>query len=73
MNEWPVGTHVDLYDISFRQWRGQYIVVKPPLEPGGLYKIRNTQTNSQQMVSGKHLRMGRLRPFRIESLYDKKG
>jgi hypothetical protein len=36
----------------------------------GLHKIKNTKTNSQQFVKETALRMGRLRPFRIESLYD---
>jgi hypothetical protein len=65
VSEWPVGTHVDLYDTGFKQWRGQYLVVKQLPSPDGLYKIRNTRTNSQQVVNGKHLRMGRLKPFRI--------
>jgi hypothetical protein len=35
-----------------------------------LHRIKNTKTNSQQFVKGKVLRIGRLRPFRIESLYE---
>lgn len=72
MNEWPVGTIVDLYDSSLQQWRGEYIVMKAPAELGGLYKVRNTKTNSQQFVNASRLRRGRLRPFRIESLYAEK-
>jgi hypothetical protein len=63
----PIGTLVDLYDFGFKQWRGEYIVVK--LGDNGLHKIKNTKTNSQQFVKEKALRMGRLAPFRIESLY----
>ena len=63
----PIGTIVDLYDFGFRQWRGEYIVMK--LGDNGLHKIKNTKTNSQQFVKEKALRMGRLAPFRIESLY----
>ena len=63
----PIGTLVDLYDSGFRQWRGEYIVMK--LTESGLHKIKNTKTNSQQFVKEKALRMGRLAPFRIESLY----
>ena len=64
----PIGTIVDLYDFGFKQWRGEYIVMK--LGDNGLHKIKNTKTNSQQFVKEKALRMGRLAPFRIESLYD---
>ncbi len=64
----PIGTLVDLYDSGFRQWRGEYTVVK--ITETGLHKIKNTKTNSQQFVKETALRMGRLRPFRIESLYD---
>lgn len=63
----PIGTLVDLYDFGFKQWRGEYIVMK--LGDNGLHKIKNTKTNSQQFVKEKALRMGRLAPFRIESLY----
>lgn len=64
-----VGDLVDLYDFGFRQWRGEYTVMKLPHETGGtLYKIRNTKTGSQQFVKEKALRRSRLRPFRIESL-----
>jgi hypothetical protein len=69
MIKFPIGTLVDLYDSGFRQWRGEYIVMKAPLEPGGLYKIRNTKTNSQQQVKEGSLRISRLPPFRIESMY----
>ena len=64
----PIGTLVDLYDPGFKQWRGEYTVVK--INETGLYKIKNTKTNSQQFVKETVLRMGRLRPFRIESLYE---
>lgn len=64
----PIGTLVDLYDFGFKQWRGEYIVMK--LGDNGLHKIKNTKTNSQQFVKEKALRMGRLAPFRIESLYE---
>jgi len=64
----PIGTLVDLYDFGFKQWRGEYTVVK--ITETGLHKIKNTKTNSQQFVKEKALRMGRLAPFRIESLYD---
>ena len=64
-----VGDLVDLYDVGFRQWRGEYTVIKIPSETNGvLYKIRNTKTNSQQFVREKALRRSRLGPFRIESL-----
>jgi hypothetical protein len=64
----PIGTLVDLYDPGFQQWRGEYTVMK--ITESGLYKIKNTKTNSQQFVKETALRMGRLRPFRIESLYE---
>lgn len=65
--KYAVGTIVDLYDYGFKQWRGEYIVAKIYPE-SGLYKIKNTKTNSQQFVKEKALRIGRLKPFRIESL-----
>lgn len=65
--KFSVGAIVDLYDVGFKQWRGEYIVVK--IYPNtGLYKIKNTKTNSQQFAKEKNLRMGRLGPFRIKSL-----
>jgi hypothetical protein len=63
----PIGTIVDLYDSGFQQWRGEYIVVK--ITDTGLHKIKNTKTNSQQFVKEKALRIGRLGPFSIKSLY----
>ncbi len=66
--KFSVGTIVDLYDTGFKQWRGEYIIVKVIPETG-LYKIKNTKTNSQQFVKEKALRIGRLGPFRIESLH----
>lgn len=66
--KFSVGTIVDLYDTGFKQWRGEYIVTKIHPETS-LYKIKNTKTNSQQTVKEKALRMGRLGPFRIESLH----
>jgi len=63
-----IGTIVDLYDTGFKQWRGEYIVMKQC--DNDLHKIKNTKTNSQQFAKGKALRIGRLRPFRIESLYE---
>jgi hypothetical protein len=66
--KFSVGTIVDLYDVGFKQWRGEYIIVKAILETG-LYKIKNNKTNSQQFVKEKALRIGRLGPFRIESLH----
>jgi len=64
-----IGDLVDLYDVGFRQWRGEYTVIKLPHETGGTYyKIRNTRTNSQQFVREKALRRSRLGPFCIESL-----
>ena len=63
-----IGTLVDLYDPGFKQWRGEYIVVKTYPETG-LYKIKNTKTNSQQFVKETALRIGRLGPFSIKSLY----
>ncbi len=66
--KFSVGTIVDLYDVGFKQWRGEYIIVKVIPETG-LYKIKNTKTNSQQFVKEKALRIGRLGPFRIESLH----
>jgi hypothetical protein len=64
----PIGTLVDLYDSGFKQWRGEYTVVK--ITETGLHKIKNTKTNSQQFVSEDKLRMGRLRPFRMDCLYE---
>jgi hypothetical protein len=66
----PVGTIVDLYDPGFKQWRGEYIVMKHGLN--GLHKIKNTRTNSQQFVKETALRMGRLGQFRVHSLYEEK-
>ena len=66
--KYAVGTIVDLYDFSFQQWRGEYIIIKA-IPESGLYKIKNTKTNSQQFVKERALRMGRLGPFRIESLH----
>jgi hypothetical protein len=63
----PPGTLVDLYDSGFKQWRGEYVVVK--INESGLYKIKNTKTNSQQFVKEKALRIGRLGQFSIKSLY----
>lgn len=63
----PIGTLVDLYDSGFQQWRGEYIVTK--INEIGLHKIKNTKTNSQQFVKEKVLRIGRLGPFSIKSLY----
>jgi hypothetical protein len=65
--KFSIGTIVDLYDFGFKQWRGEYIIAKIIPETG-LYKIKNTKTNSQQFVKEKALRIGRLKPFRIESL-----
>lgn len=65
----PIGTIVDLYDSGFEEWRGEYAVVKIYPETG-MHKIKNTKTNSLQFVSKDKLRMGRLRPFCIESLYE---
>ena len=62
-----IGTIVDPYDSGFKQWRGEYIVTK--ITETGLYKIKNTKTNSQQFVREKALRIGRLGPFSIKSLY----
>jgi len=66
--KFSVGTIVDLYDYGFEQWRGEYIIVKATPE-SGLYKIKNTKTNSQQFVKEKALRIGRLGPFHIQSLH----
>ena len=63
-----IGDLVDTYDFGFRQWRGEYTVIKLPVDERGLYKIRNTRTNSQQFVREKALRRSRLGPFRIECL-----
>jgi hypothetical protein len=65
--KYNVGTIVDLYDYGFKQWRGEYTIVKlyPETE---LYKIKNNKTGSQQFVKEKTLRVGRLCPFRIKSL-----
>jgi hypothetical protein len=68
MAKFSVGTIVDLYDFGFRQWRGEYIVIKIPEGDRPLYKIRNVRTNAQQWVKETALRIGRLGPFRIESL-----
>ena len=66
--KYAVGTVVDLYDPGFKQWRGEYTVVKIYPETG-LYKVKNNKTGSQQFVKEAVLRVGRLKPFRIESLY----
>jgi len=66
--KYSVGTIVDLYDAGFKQWRGEYIVAKIYPETG-LYRVKNVRTNSQQTVKEKALRIGRLKPFRVESLY----
>jgi len=66
--KFSVGTIVDLYDFGFKQWRGEYIIIKVIPETG-LYKIKNTKTNSQQFVKEKALRIGRLKPFCIKSLH----
>jgi len=68
MHKFPVGTIVDLYDGGLKQWRGEYIVIKITDGDRALYKIRNTKTNSQQFVKEKALRIGRLGPYRVESL-----
>jgi hypothetical protein len=65
--KFSIGLIVDLYDSGFQQWRGEYIVAKIYPETK-LYKIKNTKTNSQQTVREEALRIGRLKPFRIESL-----
>lgn len=69
MPKFSVGAIVDLYDGGLRQWRGEYTVIKTPEDDRGLYKIRNTKTNSQQFVREKVLRVGRLGPYRVESLH----
>jgi hypothetical protein len=69
MPKFPVGAIVDLYDFGFHQWRGEYIVIKIPEGERPLYRIRNTKTSSQQWVKETALRIGRLGPFRIESLH----
>lgn len=66
--KYNIGTIVDLYDPGFEQWRGEYTIVKLYPETG-LYKIKNTKTGSQQTVREESLRIGRLKPFRIESLH----
>ena len=66
--KFSVGLIVDLYDSGFKQWRGEYIVTKIYPETG-LYRVKNVRTNSQQTVKEKALRVGRLAPFRIESLH----
>jgi len=66
--KYTIGTIVDLYDYGFEQWRGEYIIVKA-IPESGLYKIKNTKTNSQQFVKEKALRIGRLGPFHIQSLH----
>jgi hypothetical protein len=66
--KYAVGTIVDLYDTGFKQWRGEYTIVKTYPETN-LCKIKNTKTGSQQTVREKALRIGRLKPFRIESLH----
>jgi hypothetical protein len=63
----PIGTLVDLYDPGFQQWRGEYTVVK--ITDTGLPKIKNTKTNGQPFVKETVLRIGRLGPFSIKSLY----
>lgn len=69
MAKFGIGTLVDLYDHGFQQWRGEYIVIKTPVQEGEYYKIRNTKTNSQQFAREKNLRTGRLGPFTIRSLH----
>ena len=68
MMPFSVGDLVDIYDGSFWQWRGEYSVIKLPADERGLYKIRNTKTGSQQFVTEKSLRRGRLPPFCLKSL-----
>ena len=68
MAKFPVDTIVDLYDFGFRQWREEYIVLKVPDSDRTVYKIKNTRTGSQQFVRETALRIGRLGPFKIESL-----
>lgn len=68
MFKYPPATLVDLYDNVFQQWRGEYVVIATPADDRGLYKIRNTRTNSQQFVKEKALRRSILAPFRISSL-----
>lgn len=63
-----IGDLVDLYDVGFRQWRGEYIVLKVPDSDRTVYKIKNTKTGSQQFARETALRIGRLGPFSIESL-----
>lgn len=70
-HKFPVHTIVDLFDNVFQQWRGEYMVAKTP-DDKGLYEIRNTKTNSKQKVKESSLRIGRLPPFRLGILYDKK-
>ena len=60
------GDIVDLLDGCFG-WRGRYIVMDKRID-SPLVKIKNLGTNSQQFVSTKRLRKGRLSQFFIASL-----
>lgn len=55
-----VGTEVDLFDNTFRSWRGAYKVIGHSVE---LVRIENLKTKSKQHVSPKRLRRARLPPF----------
>jgi len=61
-----IGTVVDLFDTTFKQWRGSYVIVKDYGD--GKMQIRNQRTNSKQTVSVSRLRIGRLPDFKIKSL-----
>lgn len=61
------GDIVDLFDTTFQQWRGRYIVL-PKKVVTELIKIKNLGTNSQQFVRAKRLRKGRLSQFFLKSL-----
>jgi hypothetical protein len=61
-----VGTVVDLFDTTFDQWRGSYVIAKDYGD--GKVQIRNQRTNSKQTVSASRLRIGRLPDFKIKGL-----
>jgi hypothetical protein len=57
-----VGTEVDLFDNTFRSWRGAYKVIGHSAE---LVRIENLKTKSKQRVNPKRLRRARLSPFAL--------
>jgi hypothetical protein len=61
------GDIVDLFDTTFKEWRGRYTVMDKRVD-SPLVKIKNLGTNSQQFVSPDRLRKGKLGQFFIKGL-----